>query len=173
MRAECPEDSLPISELVKRAYADVIYSDHREHLMIERLRGTGAWIPPLSLLAEVNGTPVGHILLTKAEICSSGPGVETLALAPLSVVPDHQSQEVGKRLVETACRKALELGFESIVLIGLPSYYPRFGFEPLRRYTITLPFDAPDDNCMILPLISGALDGVAGVVRYAKRWLEH
>jgi predicted N-acetyltransferase YhbS len=156
-----------------RAYADVIYSDHREHLMIERLRGTGAWIPPLSLLAEVGGRAVGHILLTRAEICSSGFCVKTLALAPLSVVPDHQSRGVGKRLVESACRRALELGFETIVLIGLPSYYPQFGFEPLKRYPITLPFDAPDNNCMILPLRPGALDGVAGVVRYAKEWLEH
>ncbi|MBY9063428.1 N-acetyltransferase [Sphingomonas yunnanensis] len=173
VRAECPGDVPAISEIVVRAYDNVIYSDHREHLMIERLRGTGAWIPPLSLLAEVDGRAVGHILLTRASICGSGSCVETLALAPLSVVPDYQSRGVGKRLVEAACQRALELGFDTIVLVGLPSYYPRFGFEPMSRYPITLPFDAPGENCMILPLRPGALDGIAGVVKYAEEWLEH
>ncbi|MBW6526537.1 N-acetyltransferase [Sphingomonas sp. RHCKR7] len=173
VRAECPGDAPAILEIVVRAYANVIYSDHREHLMIERLRGTAAWIPPLSLLAEVGGRAVGHILLTKGDICGSGSWNESLALAPLSVVPDYQSRGVGKRLVESACQKALELGFGTIVLVGLPSYYPRYGFEPLSRYPITLPFDAPDENCMVLPLRPGALDGVAGVVKYAKEWLEH
>lgn len=173
IRAEGPADVRTISNVVQHAYADVVYSDHREHLMIERLRGTRAWIPALSLLADVAGETIGHILLTKASIISPQSSIATLALAPLSVVPEHRASGVGKRLVAAACQQAIEHGFETIVLVGIPSYYPQFGFEPLSRYPITLPFDAPDENCMILALRPRALDGVAGEVKYAERWLNH
>lgn len=173
IRAERPDDGPTISDVVRRAYADVAYSDHREHLMIERLRGTDAYIPALSLLAEIDGEAVGHILLTKAKIVRARSSVSTLAMAPLSVVPEHQSLGVGKRLVRSAHLAGAQLGFASIVLVGIPSYYPQFGYEPLDRYPITLPFDAPEENRMIMPLVPGALDTVAGTVRYAEGWLDH
>jgi predicted N-acetyltransferase YhbS len=173
IRAERPSDAATIAGVVIRAYADIAYSDHREHLMVERLRRTDAFCPALSLLAEIDGEAVGHILLTKAHILSAQASVTTLALAPLSVVPERQSSGVGKRLVGAARQRAFELGYESILLIGIPLYYQRFGFEQLSRYPITLPFDAPGENCMILPLTPNALDGVAGAVKYAKGWLNH
>jgi predicted N-acetyltransferase YhbS len=173
IRAERPDDAPTIADIVVRAYANVAYSDHREHVMIERLRRTTAYVPALSLLAEIEGQAAGHILMTKASIVGAHSSVETLALAPLSVVPDHQSCGLGKRLVRAAEQQAADLGFRSIILVGIPSYYPQFGFEPLSRYPITLPFDAPHDDCMILPLTSDALDGVAGLVQYADGWLDH
>ena len=173
IRGERPDDSRRITDIVRRAYAHVSYSDHREHLMIERLRETDAYIPALSLLAEIGEEAVGHILLTQAQIQSERSAVATLALAPLSVVPEAQSRGVGKRLVVAAHQRAVELGFRTIVLIGIPTYYPQFGYERMSRYPITLPFDAPDENCMILPLKPQSLDNVAGVVQYAKGWLDH
>ena len=97
----------------------------------------------------------------------------TLALAPLSVVPEHQSRGIGKQLVREAHRQAAALGYGSILLVGIPAYYRQFGYAPLRAYPIALPFAAPDENCMILPLTAGALDGVAGRVHYADGWLDH
>jgi predicted N-acetyltransferase YhbS len=162
-----------IAEVVKRAYAGVPYSDHREHLMIDRLRETDAFNPALSLLAEIGGEAVGHILLTKAQIRNDQSVVTTLALAPLSVAPEFQMQGVGKRLVRSAHEQAATLGFGSVLLVGIPAYYPQFGYERLSHYPIKLPFDAPDENCMILPLKPGALDGVTGCVRYAEGWMDH
>jgi predicted N-acetyltransferase YhbS len=161
IRTERHDDARTISKVVLRAYGNVPYSDHREHVMIERLRGTDAYSRTLSLLPEIGGETVGHILLKKAHIFGAQSSVSTLALAPLSVVPEHQAAGVGKRLVNAAHEQASALGFESIVLIGIPSYYSQFGYEPLGRYPITLPFEAPDENCMILPLTPHALVGVA------------
>lgn len=173
IRVERGDDAPAISKVVLRAYANVPHSDHREHLMIERLRGTDAYSQALSLLAEIGGEAVGHILLTKAHIVGAQVSVPTLALAPLSVVPEHQAAGVGRRLIEAAHEQASALGLESIVLIGIPAYYPQFGYEPLGRYPITLPFDAPDENCMILPLTPNALVGVSGMVKCADAWLDH
>ena len=173
IRPERPADSGLIATVVRRAYAQVAYSNHREHLMVERLRTTAAYLPSLSLLAEIEEEAVGHVLLTRACIHNQRASVATLALAPLSVVPEFQGRGVGKALVTTAHRQAAALGFGTIVLVGLPTYYPAFGYEPLRGYPITLPFDAPAENCMILSLFPGALDGVAGQVEYADGWLDH
>jgi predicted N-acetyltransferase YhbS len=173
IRTERPDDAPAIADVVVRAYADVTYSDYREHLMIERLREADTYSPELSLLAEIDGEAIGHILLTKAYILCPNRSVATLALAPLSVVPEHQSRGIGKRLVKAAEQRAADLGFGSILLVGIPAYYPQFGFEPLSRYPITLPFEAPDNNCMIMPLAPRALEGVSGTVQYATGWLNH
>ncbi len=130
-------------------------------------------MPELSLLAEAEGAAIGHIMLTRATIGRGSSAIITLALAPLSVVPEAQGKGVGKRLVAAAHRRATELGFESILLVGLPDYYPQFGYERLSAYPITLPFDAAEANCMILPLTPNALDGVIGQVEYAEAWLDH
>lgn len=173
IRAERPDDNATISNVVRRAYAGVAYSDHREHLMVNRLRETDAYDPELSLVAEKDGELVGHILLTKAHIVGEQSSVVTLALAPLSVAPEHQSNGIGKLLVKAAGEQASDLGFGSIVVIGIPTYYPQFGYERLSSYPITLPFDAPEQNCMILPLKPHALDGLVGIVHYAEGWLDH
>jgi predicted N-acetyltransferase YhbS len=173
VRAEASGDAPRIEDIVRRAYADVPYSDHREHLMVERLRATDAFLPALSLIAEIEGKPAGHILLTRARIQEGDTSVETLALAPLSVVPEYRGRGVGSQLVDVAHARASALGFGSIVLVGIPDYYPRFGYVPLSRFPITLPFEAPEDNCMILPLRPGALTGVTGRIVYAEGWLEH
>ena len=60
-----------------------------------------------------------------------------------------------------------------MLCVGNPTYYPRFGYQQLADYPITLPFEAPTENQMILPLVPGALHGVEGVVRYSEGWLDH
>ena len=42
----------------------------------------------------------------------------------------------------------------------------------MSAYLIRLPFPAPDDQCMVLPLRPGALDGVAGLIHFAEGWLD-
>jgi predicted N-acetyltransferase YhbS len=173
IRSERSDDRDTIADVVYRAYAAVVWSDHREHLMVDRLRQTEAFLPALSLVAEVDGEAIGHVLLTRARIGAGASAAETLALAPLSVVPERQNSGVGRELIREAHRRASALGFRSVLCVGNPSYYSRFGYRPLSEYPIRLPFEAPIENQMILPLAPGALDGVEGVARYAKGWLDH
>ena len=173
IRSERDDDRGIIADVVRRAYAAVPWSDHREHLMIDRLRQTEAFMPALSLVAEKDSEVVGHLLLTRAWIGTGASATETLALAPLSVAPERQRGGIGKALVHDAHRRAAALGFRSVLCVGNPSYYPAFGYQPMSGYPITLPFEAPLENQMILPLASAALHGVKGVVRLAAGWLDH
>ena len=74
--------------------------------------------------------------------------------------------------MRAAHQRAAAAGFGSIVLVGIPGYHERFGYQPLHRYPIELSFDAPQQNCMILALAPHALDGVSGRVQHAAGWLS-
>jgi predicted N-acetyltransferase YhbS len=173
IRDERRGDEFAISSVVQRAYADVAYSDHREHQMVDRLRLGNPSHTAVSLLAEAQSHAVGHVLLTHAVIRDGPKSVPTLALAPLSVVPELQDRGVGSALVRAACAKATALGHSSVLVVGIPRFYDRFGFKPLSCYPITIPFAAPAAICWMMELKPGALDDVRGQVQYAPGWLDH
>ena len=68
-----------------------------------------------------------------------------------------------------ACRKALH---ESVVVLGHPEYYPRFGFTPASRHGIKSEYDVRDEVFMIMELREGALAGRSGIVRYQPEFNE-
>ena len=71
IREEKSKDFPFIRSLTEQAFLNVPESDHTEHLLVERLRQSEAYIPELSLVAETNtGKIVGHILLSKVGIVS-------------------------------------------------------------------------------------------------------
>jgi predicted N-acetyltransferase YhbS len=146
-------------------------SDKTEHEMVARLRRSDAFVPELSLVAE-DDEIVGHILLTKVKIKKEDFTKESLALAPVSVLPDYQNKGVGKRLMTEALRVAKESGFQSVIVLGHPAYYPKFGFKPASQWGIQAPFEVPDDVFMALELVDHALDGISGVVEYPRAFFE-
>lgn len=171
IRQEGAADAETISALVTRAYQAVPYSDHREQFMIERLRISDAFVPELSLLAEIDDKPVGHILLTRIEVRNERFSTASLSLAPLSVVPSHQRMGVGDALVREAHRRAAQLGFRSVILIGIPDYHERFGYQPMSFYPITVSFEVPEQNCLVLALVPNGLASVSGTVIYPPEWM--
>ena len=173
VRSERVADGPAISSLIVKAYASVGYSDHREHLMVERLRDSPSYVPELALVAEVDGDLVGHLLLTRISVEGATASAQGLSLAPLSVAPEHQGQGVGSMLIAEAHARAERSGFGFILLVGLPDYYPRFGYEPLHNHPITLPFAASEANCMIRKLRPSGLTDVEGVVHFEPVWLDH
>jgi putative acetyltransferase len=123
--------------------------------------------PQFSLVAELRAEGVvGHILFTPVEIRSSSSTSKAMGLGPMAVLPSCQRQGVGSALVEAglaACRAAGEL---VLVVLGHPSYYPRFGFQP--AWDLGLYYIAPGPNAafMVHELERGALDGRTGEVLY-------
>lgn len=57
-----------------------------------------------------------------------------LALAPLSVLPQYQRQGVGTALVNEGHKIAKDLGYSYSVVLGSEKYYPRFGYEPAKKF---------------------------------------
>ena len=162
---EDERDHSGVYSLVKRAFANAAHTDGTEHDLVNALRKSEAYIPQLSLVAEMDGVLAGHILFTRADIG----GVTALALAPLSVLPAYQRQGVGTALMQAGHRIARGLGYGWSIVLGSPAYYPRFGYLPADTFGIQAPFDVPRENFMACKLSEHA-PTVHGVVRYAKEF---
>ncbi len=170
IRKETPSDYNTVFKLIKEAFQAVPFSDLSEPYLVRRLRNSDAFIPELSLVADLNGQIVGHILLTKITIQNEYKTFESLALAPVSVLPGFQNKGIGHQLIKKAHQIAKAMGYKSIVLIGHEKYYPRFGYKKTSKYNIKLPFAAPEKNCMVVELIDDYLNEVSGTVIYPKEF---
>lgn len=170
IRQETEGDRSSVFTLIEEAFKDEEYSDHQEQFLVERLRVSDAFIPGLSLVAEIDGQVVGYVLLTRIIIKNNLLHYGSLALAPVAVLPQYQKKGIGGQLIHTAHEKAKALGFTSVVLLGHQGYYPRFGYQPADNYCIELPFDVPKENCMVVALEKDALNKVRGVVEYPKEF---
>jgi len=82
--------------------------------------------PEISLVAVEAGEVVGHTMLSRMRMGELRP----LQLSPLSVAPSWQNRGIGGALTREALRCADEAGEPFVLVLGHPTYYPRFGFEP-------------------------------------------
>lgn len=172
IRKENKSDYKEVYDVIEKAFKDELFTDHKEQFLVERLRKSDAFIPELSMIAEIDGKIVGHILLTKLKIKNDTKEFNSLALAPVSVLPVFQGKGIGGKLILESHKKAKELGQKSIILLGHEKYYPRFGYKQASTYGIELPFEVPKENCMAIELIENGLKGVSGMAEYPKEFNE-
>ncbi|WP_291090998.1 GNAT family N-acetyltransferase [Empedobacter sp. UBA7494] len=172
IRKEEKSDYEQVFKLIEKAFENEEYSDRREQFLVERLRNSDSFVPDLSIVFEMNGLIIGYVLLTKIKINHSNSSYDSLALAPVAVLPNYQGNGIGGHLIEFAYKKAKELGFESIILLGHPTYYPKFGYRKASDFDIQLPFDVPDENCMAIELVEDALKNINGMVEYPKEFYQ-
>ncbi|MEZ5942124.1 MAG: N-acetyltransferase [Planctomycetaceae bacterium] len=132
--------------------------------LVDALRDGG--FAEVSLVAEVNGTIVGHILLSRVMILSAGRTIEALSLAPMAVLPEHQLQGIGSRLLHEAIKVCQERGEKIILVLGHPDFYPRFGFSAELAEQIESPFGG-GEAWMALELVAGAIDRIQGRVEFS------
>ena len=121
--------------------------------------------PVISLVAEKNEAVVGHIMFSPVSL-SGHPALKIMGLAPMAVAPEYQCNGIGSALVRAGLEQCKQLGFATVVVLGHPGYYPRFGFSPSSRFGIDSEYDVPEDVFMAMELQPGILNGKTGRVKY-------
>jgi putative acetyltransferase len=121
--------------------------------------------PIVSLVAEDDGVIVGHIMFSPVSLAGH-PELRIMGLAPMAVVPPHQRKGIGSALVRAGLEQCRQLGFGAVVVLGHPSYYPRFGFSPSASYEVGCEYDVPEEAFMVVELQAGFLRGASGKVKY-------
>jgi putative acetyltransferase len=157
IRPETAADFASIFEVNRRAFAG-----DAESRLVDALRSAGA--SRISLVAEIAGRVVGHVLFSDLAIVNQGRPIAALALAPLAVLPQHQRQGLGSALVREGLEVARRAGHRIVIVVGHPAYYPRFGFSAELARRLESPYSGP--SCMALELVAGALAGVTGKLEY-------
>lgn len=125
IRPETPADAAAIGALISAAFVDEPHSDGGEPRIVEALRRAGTLA--LSLVAEQDGTPCGHVAFSPVEI---GDAAGWYGLGPLAVAPALQQCGIGSALVRAGLVALRERGAAGCVVLGEPGYYARFGFRP-------------------------------------------
>ncbi|HEX6098426.1 MAG TPA: N-acetyltransferase [Thermoanaerobaculia bacterium] len=155
IRAERPSDREAIFSVNARAF-----ETDAEARLVDVLRERGA--VAVSLVAEVDGAVVGHILFSPVMVGDR----ELVALAPMSVLPEHQRSGIGSALVRAGIDACRERGAAAIFVLGHAEYYPRFGFVPAGPKGLHYQSEEFDPHFFVLELREGALDGVRGLVEF-------
>lgn len=151
---------------------DLAFGQPNEGLLIDKLRSNPAFIDRLSIIAEFEYRIVGHILFFPIKVHGESKDHDSLALAPVSVIPEFQNKGIGGQLIVKGLEIAKSIGFKSVIVLGHKDYYPRFGFVPASKWTIKAPFDVPDDVYMAIELIKDGLKGISGIVEYPNEFEE-
>jgi predicted N-acetyltransferase YhbS len=163
IRPEVPDDYLGISKV-----NDLAFGRSNEALLVHLLRKLESFDPRLSLVALLGNDLVGHVLMFPVMIQAEQNAFPSLSLGPIAVLPEHQNQGIGSILISTAHQNARELGYTSVILLGHPGYYPRFGYRPASTWGLTNPWGIQGDTFMVIELITGSLEGKAGLVQYPQ-----
>jgi putative acetyltransferase len=133
-----------------------------EVTLLDALRASDAWIPPLSLVAERDGELVGHVVCTRAHVGER----PVVALGPIGVLPACQGAGIGGVLVHSVVAAADASGEPLVALLGSTDYYPRFGFRPAHQLGIEAPDPSWGDHFQARPL-TGYANDLVGAFEYA------
>lgn len=143
VRGEIPDDVEGIHEITAAAF-----ETDAEAELIDALRSDPAWIEGLSWVVCDGDIVVAHALLSRNHVGET----PSLTLGPVAVRPELQRQGLGERVIRAALDAAREAGEPSVIVLGHPDYYPRFGFTRASDHGIGVDFEVPDDALMALSL---------------------
>ncbi len=159
IRAEKEEDRASVGHVNELAFGRQNEAD-----LVDALREKAR--PYISLVATRDGEVVGHIFFSPVSIESGDDSFTAMGLAPMAVLPAYQNRGIGSQLVWEGLRESLQLGYDIVVVLGHPDYYPRFGFTPAGLKGLRSEYDVPDEVFMVAELKPGALAGSSGLVKY-------
>lgn len=168
LRSEQPEDRPAILALTAAAFSVSpetglpVAGEPVEVGLLRQLFDCDEYLPEFSILAELDGEVVGHVISTRGRVGE----LELLGLGPIGVVPRLQRHGIGSALMNETVVRANSAGERGIALLGSPEYYSRFGFVPSVSLGIDPPSPEWGENFQILPLAVWT-GGIHGTFRYA------
>ncbi|HZC51184.1 MAG TPA: GNAT family N-acetyltransferase, partial [Mycobacterium sp.] len=110
VREQRPEDAVAFRKLLTDAFADDgAVADLAQALDARPDR------PGIALVADMDGTPVGHVQLSRGWVDARPRLIDVLILSPLAVTPTHQRRGIGRRLCQAAVHRAGELAVPAVL----------------------------------------------------------
>jgi putative acetyltransferase len=140
VRSQVDADEPAVAAVVTAAFAD----GGEIARLVEVLRTLISETSGASLVAEVDGKVVGHVMFTPGLLDAPRRLVEVSVLGPLAVAPPCQRTGVGSALVTAGVARMAEQGSPIVFLEGAPGYYGRFGFtaggeQGFRKPSLRIP----------------------------------
>ena len=166
IRLEKPEDIPFIRSVNEQAFKRLA-----EAGIVDKLRLACA--DHLSLVAEDNGSIVGHIMFTPVPVTNGDRTIQGMGLAPMAVLPSRQRQGIGNLLARSGIQILQKKHCPFIIVLGHPDYYPLLGFQPASRFNIKSQWDdIPDEAFLILVMDDTAMQNISGIATFRDEFNE-
>lgn len=160
IRNERESDYKNVEDITRKAFYNVYVPGCMEHYLVHIMWGHEDFIPELDFVIEVDGQTVGNIMYTKSKLTDEGgTEKEIVTFGPVSILPKYQRKGYGKMLIEHSLKRAAELGYEAVVIMGSPANYVGSGFQCCRKYNVCVEKGKYPAAMLVKELKSGALDG--------------
>ncbi len=160
IRNERESDYKNVEDITRKAFYNVYVPGCMEHYLVHIMRGHEDFIPELDFVIEVDGQTVGNIMYTKSKLTDEGgTEKEIVTFGSVSILPKYQRKGYGKMLIEHSLKRAAELGYEAVVIMGSPANYVGSGFQCCRKYNVCVEKGKYPAAMLVKELKPGALDG--------------
>lgn len=160
IRNEEKRDWAAVEDITRHAFYNIYVPGCVEHYLVHIMREHEDFIPALDFVLELDGQVIGNIMYTKAKLTEeSGREKEIITFGPVSILPAYQRMGYGKMLMEHSFQKALQLGYDAIVIFGSPSNYVSRGFKSCRKYQVCVENGKYPAAMMVKELVPHVLDG--------------
>ena len=145
---------------------DLAFGPDRAGKTVYRLRAGVAPVAELCTVIREQGVLRGSLRFWPVVV---GPDrVSALLLGPVAVAPEDRGNGYARALIWDGLRRARELGWQIVLLVGDEPYYGQFGFARPLAEGLELPGPVDPARFLGLELVPGALAGVAGMLDRAQ-----
>jgi putative acetyltransferase len=134
IRSVAGADHADISMLLAAAFGQ-----DAEARLVTQLRACGALVLE-RVSVDPDGTLEGYVAFSRVTGAGAAHRLAISCLAPVAVRPDRQRSGVGTQLIEAALEELRGEGEDLVLVLGPPSYYPRFGFDAGLAAKVAAPF---------------------------------
>jgi putative acetyltransferase len=153
---------------VRRVHALAFGDGEQVPSLVDALRAARAALPALSLVATLGDRVVGHVLLSACRLDAPPRLVDVYSLSPLGVLPDHQGQGIGARLIEHALAAADRQSVPLVFLEGSPRYYGKRGFRAAEELGFRAPTLRYPPGAFQVARLSAYRDWMTGTFVYSE-----
>lgn len=166
IRNEIKEDFFVVEDITRDAFWNLHAPGCDEHYLVHIMREHEDFIPELDFVVELDGKVIGNVMYTKAKLIDEmGKEKTVLTFGPLSILPEYQRRGFGKKVLDFSFNKALELGYDAIVIFGNPGNYVSCGFKSCKKYNVCLENDVFPTAMLVKELKPNVFNG--------KKWYYH
>ncbi len=160
IRNEQKSDYQIVEDITREAFYNMYVPGCMEHYLVHIMRGHEDFIPELDFVLELDGKVIGNIMYTKAKLTDeNGEEKEIITFGPVSILPKYQRIGYGKLLMEHSFKRAVELGYDTIVIFGSPANYVSRGFKSCKKYNLCVEGGGYPAGMLAKELKEGAFDG--------------
>lgn len=159
IRNEKKEDWELVERITRQAFYNLYVPGCVEHYLVHIMWEHEDFIPELDFVLELDGQVIGNIMYTKAKLTDeNGTEKEILTFGPVSIHPAYQRMGYGKMLMEHSFQAAIQLGYDTIVILGSPANYVSRGFKCCKKYNVCIENGKYPAAMMVKELIPHILD---------------